>query len=152
MGRSGVSSHIKVKTDIEIEIEEMRNSPASVMRHHHSPSQDTAMQDVGLESTLEDDSDEELEAGIQLNQRLVAAAAAREQPRSLPNIDMFLDPAWEAYLKEVAERGGTPYAGDLSAARQAALARLSAVGAGGATHAINSAASAPQQPHAPARS
>jgi hypothetical protein len=69
-----------------------------------------------------EDSDEELEsAGIELNPRLMAAAAAREM--SGRSNDIALDPAWEQYLKEQAERGEIAFTGDLSSSlRAAALA------------------------------
>jgi hypothetical protein len=136
-GRSP-ASHIKVKTDIEIEIEEMRNTPTPAPQ---SQQEDTAMQDATAQI---EDSDEELESvGIELNQRLIAAAAAREHI-GLPNSDIPMDPAWEAYLKEAAERGGIPFMGDVSSSlRAAALARLSALNATSTTQAVTSGAAQP---------
>ncbi|EAW08276.1 uncharacterized protein ACLA_030090 [Aspergillus clavatus NRRL 1] len=49
----------------------------------------------------EDSSDEEMEScGVELNHRLLAATAAREQGANVP-----LDEDWEQWLKEVGERG-----------------------------------------------
>ncbi|KAI9816973.1 MAG: hypothetical protein M1832_004957 [Thelocarpon impressellum] len=49
----------------------------------------------------DDESDEEIESvGLELNQRLDAAAEARER-----GADVVMDEAWEQWLKEAAERG-----------------------------------------------
>ncbi|KAK8154241.1 hypothetical protein BC567DRAFT_258571 [Phyllosticta citribraziliensis] len=71
------NSEIKVKTDIEVEIEDQQATEAE-------------------DEDMEDDSDEEIESiGIPLNQRLIEAAARREQ--GAPNVMMDAD--WEKYLE-----------------------------------------------------
>lgn len=75
-------TRINVKTDIEVEIEEV---PAA---------NDT------IDEDMEDESDEEVESvGFQLNQRLIEAAAMRDQ-----GVNVVMDPEWEQYLKETQER------------------------------------------------
>lgn len=56
----------------------------------------------GRDSEEADSSDEEIESyGVELNNRLMAASAAREQGANVP-----LDNAWEQWFKEMAERRG----------------------------------------------
>ncbi|KAJ4292655.1 hypothetical protein N0V90_009318 [Kalmusia sp. IMI 367209] len=93
---SSGSKGINVKTDIEVEIEEM---PSSAQVTDPVRPTDTEMQD----SSDEDDEDEEgldESVGFALNQRLMHAAALREQGENAP-----MDPEWEQYLKEAQERG-----------------------------------------------
>jgi hypothetical protein len=125
-GRKRTGNSIKVKTDIEVEIVELGNS--QVCHHnahsaHPGNSPDGVLQQqmnlsgpVTTSSTQTDENiatpravdggetdDDDIESvGIELNQRLIAAAAAREQQ---PNSDIIMDPAYEAYLKEAAEQG-----------------------------------------------
>lgn len=89
---------INVKTDIEVEIEEVS---ASQQHIHHSDTilpatADTEMQD----SSDDEDVDVDESVGFELNQRLMHAAALREQGANVP-----MDPEWEQYLKEAQERG-----------------------------------------------
>ncbi|KAK7510356.1 hypothetical protein IWZ03DRAFT_318909 [Phyllosticta citriasiana] len=73
------NSEIKVKTDIEVEIEDQQQQA-----------------NEAEDEDMEDDSDEEIESiGIPLNQRLIEAAARREQ--GAPNVMMDAD--WEKYLE-----------------------------------------------------
>jgi hypothetical protein len=91
---------INVKTDIEVEIEEVRVS-AQVPDSDTRPVQDTEMRDEDENEDEEEESDEEDESvGFELNQRLLHAAAMREQGANVP-----MDPEWEQYLKEAQERG-----------------------------------------------
>jgi hypothetical protein len=78
---------INVKTDIEVEIEEVMDSRPA----------DTEMVD-DVSSDEEVDVDESV--GFELNQRLMHAAAMREQ-----GVNVAMDPEWEQYLKEAQERG-----------------------------------------------
>lgn len=129
-GRRSSPRGIKVKTDIEVEIEEVGSSsgartrtatPVPPTSFSQPRTQIVEMADA-VPSQQTEDSDEELEsAGIELNPRLMAAAAAREM--SGRSNDIALDPAWEQYLKEQAERGEIAFTGDLSSSlRAAALA------------------------------
>lgn len=106
---------IKVKTDIEIEVEDVGSSGDSrsqtrtpvpqAMAYVQSHSRIVEMRDTNPSQRPDvEDTDEEVESiGLQLNARLIAAAAAREA-HGLPH-DIIMDPAWEQYLKEQAERG-----------------------------------------------
>ncbi|KAF2246857.1 hypothetical protein BU26DRAFT_54159 [Trematosphaeria pertusa] len=85
---------INVKTDIEVEIEEVS---ASEVVTDPRPA-DTEMRDEEDEESDEEDVDESV--GFELNQRLMHAAALREQGANVP-----MDPEWEQYLKEAQERG-----------------------------------------------
>ena len=91
---------INVKTDIEVEIEEV---PASEHRHHMDTILPTAT-DTEMQDSSDDDDDEDVDVGesvgFELNQRLMHAAALREQGANVP-----MDPEWEQYLKEAQERG-----------------------------------------------
>jgi hypothetical protein len=85
------SRRINVKTDIEVEIEEVAASEqATDLRQP-----DTEMMDDDDVSEEEDES-----VGLELNQRLLRAAAMREQ-----GVIVNMDPMWEQYLKEAQERG-----------------------------------------------
>jgi hypothetical protein len=97
-------SGIKVKTDIEVEIVEVSNVR---LQRQHTAASTTPHNTEGPASPLvvdhgESDEEDIESVGIELNQRLIAAAAAREQQ---PNSDIIMDPAYEAYLKEAAEAG-----------------------------------------------
>ncbi|KAF2737158.1 hypothetical protein EJ04DRAFT_420474, partial [Polyplosphaeria fusca] len=81
---------INVKTDIEVAIEEVVDPrPAAV---------DTDMADE--DSSSDDDAELDESVGLELNQRLLHAAALREQ-----GLNVAMDPEWEQYLKEAQERG-----------------------------------------------
>ncbi|KAF2112200.1 hypothetical protein BDV96DRAFT_459980, partial [Lophiotrema nucula] len=87
---------INVKTDIEVEIEEVPTA---------QPVQSDAGAPVDTEMQIDEEgeeSDEEVDesVGFELNQRLMHAAAMREQ-----GVNMAMDPEWEQYLKEAQERG-----------------------------------------------
>ncbi|OJJ47782.1 hypothetical protein ASPZODRAFT_1777244 [Penicilliopsis zonata CBS 506.65] len=67
---------------------------------------------VSRESSDDESSDEEIEScGVELNNRLLAATAARERGANVP-----LDEVWEQWLKEASERGGA-YAEMINAIR-----------------------------------
>ncbi|KAF2680976.1 hypothetical protein K458DRAFT_310575 [Lentithecium fluviatile CBS 122367] len=88
---------INVKTDIEVEIEEVPTSEHA--RHTDTilpTNTDTEMQD----ESDDEDVDVDESVGFELNQRLMHAAALREQGANVP-----MDPEWEQYLKEAQERG-----------------------------------------------
>jgi hypothetical protein len=100
---------INVKTDIEVEIEE-------VGHHHATRNQDTEMPDSPSHHSSDSESDsEELEnsVGFSLNARLLHAAALRNESTSIsPStsslsqaLNIPMDPEWEQYLKEASERG-----------------------------------------------
>jgi hypothetical protein len=91
--------HINVKTDIEVEIEQVPTAADSRQQQHQQTDVDTQMQD---ENDEESDEEEELDAsvGFSLNARLLQAAALRDQGANVP-----MDPEWEQYLKEAQERG-----------------------------------------------
>ncbi|PSN66604.1 hypothetical protein BS50DRAFT_470318, partial [Corynespora cassiicola Philippines] len=101
---SSRSKGINVKTDIEVEIEEV---PATEEVTDAQRPVDTEMRDEDDDHENDDDNepdsdDEEVDesVGFELNQRLLHAAAMREQGASVP-----MDPEWEQYLKEAQERG-----------------------------------------------
>ncbi|QDS70818.1 hypothetical protein FKW77_004853 [Venturia effusa] len=133
-GRRSSPRGIKVKTDIEVEIEDVgmgrslsrdgtRSSTpmpsVSYTRPLHIHSRTVEMTDAESAASVQagsstDDSDSEIEgAGIPSNQRLVAAAAQRDFHHShmLMDRDTPLDPAYEQYLKEQAERGEIVFSG-----------------------------------------
>lgn len=94
--RSASGKGINVKTDIEVEIEEV---PAVEDLPDPTRPADAEMHDGDDESDDEDvDVDESV--GWELNQRLIHAAALREQGANVP-----MDPEWEQYLKDAQERG-----------------------------------------------
>lgn len=66
---------------------------------------DVPEEEIGYHSENNEDeesSDEEMESyGVELNNRLLVATAAREQGADVP-----LDEDWEQWLKEAVERGG----------------------------------------------
>ena len=87
---------INVKTDIEVEIEEVPSSTEIT---------DPVRPDTEMHDSSEDEDEEEEQVldesvGYALNQRLMQAAALREQGRDVP-----MDPEWEQYLKDAQERG-----------------------------------------------
>jgi hypothetical protein len=84
---------INVKTDIEVEIEEMPAGEEVVGAQRP----DEEMQD---EDDEEDSEEEDESIGFELNQRLFQAAAMRSQ-----GLNVAMDPEWEQYLKEAQERG-----------------------------------------------
>jgi hypothetical protein len=93
-GKNGIN----VKTDIEVEIEEM---PASTEITDPVRPVDTEMHDSSDDD--DDDSEDQVldeSVGFALNQRLMQAAALREQGQDAP-----MDPEWEQYLKDAQERG-----------------------------------------------
>ncbi|KAF1851368.1 uncharacterized protein K460DRAFT_271351 [Cucurbitaria berberidis CBS 394.84] len=82
-----IAQGINVKTDIEVEIEEVPTSGAAVAAHSRHPH---------LSSSV----------GFSLNARLLHAAALREQANDLSSAtNIPMDPEWEQYLKEAQERG-----------------------------------------------
>jgi len=84
-GRTTRNKGINVKTDIEVEIEEVR------------PAEEAMDSEMAEE---DEESDEEVESvGFELNQRLIQAAAMREQ-----GVSVVMDPEWEQFLKEAQER------------------------------------------------
>ena len=105
-----------MKTDIEVEISDRtsahgRNGTASAQAV--SPGDETMLD----AADQPEDSDDDIESvGIELNARLIAAVAAREQ-QGLGS-DIALDPAWEAFLKEAAENG-TPLMSGMTSTLQA---------------------------------
>ncbi|KAF1944641.1 hypothetical protein EJ02DRAFT_84568 [Clathrospora elynae] len=112
-GQLHTAQGINVKTDIEIEIEQVHASGAVHSDTRPQPPQaqvDTEMRDSDPndssdeEDEDEDEEDEEEEEeesiGYALNARLLHAAALREQGANVP-----MDPEWEQYLKEAQERG-----------------------------------------------
>ncbi|KAF2259536.1 hypothetical protein CC78DRAFT_419962, partial [Lojkania enalia] len=90
---SSRSKGINVKTDIEVEIEEVESTEPVT----DSRPADTEMADDG-EVSDEEELDESV--GFELNQRLLHAAAMRDQ-----GVNVTMDPEWEQYLKEAQERG-----------------------------------------------
>lgn len=92
--RTRQASQIKVKTDIEVEIEEVSSNAPARQRPQQQQPQD--------EDMMDEDSDEEIESiGIPLNQRLIEAAARREQGAT----NVMMDADWEKYLERAQERG-----------------------------------------------
>lgn len=105
--RTSASKSINVKTDIEVEIEEMPNVAAQHQQHMGGDANvlrptDTEMHDTP-EPPSDDDDDEpnvDESVGFELNARLMHAAALREQGANVP-----MDPEWEQFLKDAQERG-----------------------------------------------
>jgi hypothetical protein len=97
---SNAAKGINVKTDIEVEIERV---PASEHARHTDISQPTTA-DTEMQDSSDDDDDVDVDesVGFELNQRLMHAAALRDQGANVP---MAMDPEWEQYLKEAQERG-----------------------------------------------
>ncbi|KAF2470945.1 uncharacterized protein BDR25DRAFT_28406 [Lindgomyces ingoldianus] len=91
---SARNKSINVKTDIEVEIEEVPPTE-EMIGPQQTVAGDTEMRDEDDESDEEDES-----VGFELNQRLLHAAAMREQ-----GVNVAMDPEWEDYLKEAQERG-----------------------------------------------
>ncbi|KAF1954488.1 hypothetical protein CC80DRAFT_475670 [Byssothecium circinans] len=91
--RSSLSRQgINVKTDIE----HVAATNSNTLR-----TADTEMHDSPDEPSDDDDDDEVDESvGFELNQRLMHAAALREQGANVP-----MDPDWEQFLKDAQERG-----------------------------------------------
>ena len=118
------ASQIKVKTDIEVEISDRASahgrpgtaSAQAVSRGDETMLDASAQPEESDEDDDEDDDDDIESVGIELNARLIAAVAAREQ-QGLGS-DIALDPAWEAFLKEAAENG-TPLMSDMTSTLQA---------------------------------
>ncbi|KAL6706435.1 hypothetical protein ACN47E_005541 [Coniothyrium glycines] len=108
---------INVKTDIEVEIEQVAGLASTTDRgvattssQHPPPPIDTEMtdDDDASEDDEEDDAESDTEStrlsnsvGFSLNARLLHAAALREQG----NLNAPMDPEWEQYLKDAQERG-----------------------------------------------
>jgi hypothetical protein len=114
---------INVKTDIEVEIEEV-TAEDTITRSASSRPIDTEMRDELDEDdndeaavTTEDDDDEDPlhneSVGFALNQRLLQAAAMRERGVE----DVIMDPEWEQFLKEAQERGDLSIDGTREALR-----------------------------------
>ncbi|KAF2656136.1 hypothetical protein K491DRAFT_745676 [Lophiostoma macrostomum CBS 122681] len=87
--QSSRSKGINVKTDIEVEIEEVRSSEVVT---------DPRPADTEMQDDEESEADESV--GFELNQRLMHAAAMREQ-----GVNVQMDPEWEQFLKDAQERG-----------------------------------------------
>lgn len=121
LSQSRSSNAINVKTDIEVEIEQVPSGEAvaSASRLPPADTEDTHMHDDEDEegaSSSEHDEDDDIEeeddaqvsssVGFSLNARLLHAAAQREHaadPSSASTIPM--DAEWEQYLKDAQERG-----------------------------------------------
>jgi len=161
MRRGGVrtardkSARIKVKTDIEVEIEDADQAHARARARARAGAVDVdaEMTDMPMATALpqahggsgngsggvvvddedDDNSDDEdvASVGVELNARLVAAVAAREQLGM--GADVALDPAWEAYLKEAAENGTIAGVSSTLQAQQAIQQALSAARATAST-------------------
>jgi hypothetical protein len=87
--QSSRTKGINVKTDIEVEIEEVVSSGVVT---------DPRPTDTEMQDDEESEADESV--GFELNQRLMHAAAMREQ-----GVNVQMDPEWEQFLKDAQERG-----------------------------------------------
>lgn len=160
-GRRSSPRGIKVKTHIEVEIEEVGSSSASEIRtqtstpipqsHSLHYSSHTQVRTVDMaDATPSRDTTPTLrgteEARRLAHQRAMAMVA-------LPGHDIS-DPAWEQYLKEQAERGEPPLsAADLSASIRTAALNAAMQNGGPTSSALDTAAAPPdsmQQPPTPA--
>jgi hypothetical protein len=148
---------IKVKTHIEVEIEEVGSSsdartqtstPIPQSQSHSLYYPQTLARGVehgdaisSRQVTPSISDSEDPTAAHLTHQSVMAAAAARGLPTHLA--DITLDPAWEQYLKEQAERGELA----LSSAELSAHIRAAALNAamqnGGPTSSASTAAAAP---------
>ena len=112
-GARDTAQGINVKTDIEVEIEEvpMTDRGTSSRQPHHDTEmhdEDDEEEEEEGEEEEEDDDDDESESevdltasiGFTLNARLLHAAVLRDQGSNIP-----MDPEWEQYLKDAQERG-----------------------------------------------
>jgi hypothetical protein len=106
------TKEINVKTDIEVEIEEVEADDMEQQGEQHMNDRndvhprlaDIEMQDDGAEEDDDgEESEEEESVGIELNQRLRYAAELRDRGLNEP---MPTDPLWEQYVKELQERNG----------------------------------------------
>jgi hypothetical protein len=80
---------------------EYRKPDARVRANEEAVDMFARRSDIEPENDEEESSDEEMEScGVELNQRLLVATAARER-----GVDVPLDEDWEQWLKETIERG-----------------------------------------------
>ncbi|CAI6339335.1 unnamed protein product [Periconia digitata] len=130
--RTSASKAINVKTDIEVEIEEMPAMTARShhLQHHHVTGDDanmlrptdTEMPDSAEPPSDDDDDDEpdiDERVGFELNARLMHAASLREEGAHLP-----MDAEWEQFLKDAQERGELDVEATRSALRMMASGPL----------------------------
>jgi len=95
------SKGINVKTHIEVEIEEVRRPHAATAMDVDG--EEEAPTDANMADREEEDSEDEgveESVGFALNERLLHAAAMREQ-----GVSVVMDPEWEQFLKDAQERG-----------------------------------------------
>jgi hypothetical protein len=95
-------AEINVKTDIEVEIEDVSSQPDTRHQQH-----DTEMPDSPQPSDSDSSDEEELSTsiGFSLNARLLHAASLRTPLSPSQALNIPMDPEWEQYLKEASERG-----------------------------------------------
>lgn len=123
------SKGINVKTDIEVEIAEVNHTGAEQLLD--SRPLDTEMVDDEDDEEEDEESDDDGESeGNALNQRLLHAAAMRDQ-----GVNVAMDPEWEQYLKEAQERGELNFDATREALRMMAgtLTQVNQAGSGAAT-------------------
>lgn len=107
----GIIIEDSIGTEIKDWIEpELRVPEEAHAAHADGDDMDDILEEgEGEEDEMEDEgeeSDNEMASvGVDLNERLIVAAAARESG----NPSAVMDEEWEQWLKEVAERGGLPY-------------------------------------------
>jgi hypothetical protein len=139
--RPANAKDINVKTHIEVEIEEV---PTSEHRQHTETILPTATDTDMQDSSDDEDVDVDESVGFALNQRLMHAAALREQGANVP-----MDPEWEQYLKEAQERGELNIDATREALRSMA-GQLAAAQMGQASSASTAPTQAYNPPAAPA--
>lgn len=101
--------------DVEVEHSEDENEEEAVhMSENAELSENVSEEDDGDEDEGEEESEDELQQsiGVELNQRLLIATAARARGE-----EAVLDEDWEQWLKEAAERGAVPGSTRLSHGR-----------------------------------
>lgn len=94
--RASQAKGIKVKTDIEVEIEDARAAANDTSALEQI---DQNMTEAAEEDEAEESDEETESVGYELNQRLMEAAAIREH-----GVEIVMDPEWEQYLKDAQER------------------------------------------------
>jgi len=110
--RAAQNKGINVKTDIEVEIEEVSTAEAattqaSTLRPIDAEMRDEDDDDDDVDTDEDEDEDRDSDPmrtesiGFALNERLLQAAILRERGVE----DVIMDPEWEQFLKEAQERG-----------------------------------------------
>ena len=98
----GTSAYLALQSPVAIlDQEDTDEDMISQQSSDDDEEEDECQEEDEVEEDEDDDEDDEIASvGVELNQRLLAATAARQQGEQVP-----LDEEWEQWLKEAAERG-----------------------------------------------